>query len=357
MSEREKLFYDIFQKGVILKSALINRIFENPSIVETGLTSAIWKFILTVNQTIDKPYILEDEWLKIIQEKREEYKKLKNEFEKQPENAELHEIIQTDIQRYPGLEEDMQPYSLRNIQVYLYKKGMDQNHYCQEFANISGEIIVIFVREMTTTPDPENPKPFDILYDKNEIESDAFWLLYYILGVMRDVILQIESFVAVIYKSVIEHYNGEAKEQVLELSESINDSFMRSWVRGLFEKAFQSHIEYVHTCIYATFPSTSFLAALCDVCFHEALYTASHDILNDPGKGLVWMLYKYEYPVVLLPRAFKKAFGNHNTIVGGEIAQYLQNLSENIEDKDKENLIQELDNLDSLIHNFTSIKQ
>ncbi|OHS99011.1 hypothetical protein TRFO_08552 [Tritrichomonas foetus] len=169
--KQEKHFQSVFPNGTVFKPALDDLVYTE-KIDSFKIKSAIWKFYLEVFPNVDTISLTQQEWIAIIQQKREEYSKIKQKYQIHPgeakdidplsadENSEwgqyfkddkLMKLIQQDTNRlFQELDffTNSQNISRINEIIFLHLRHFSHLKYCQGFHELCGVIFYLFSMEM-----------------------------------------------------------------------------------------------------------------------------------------------------------------------------------------------------------------
>ncbi|EAX95925.1 hypothetical protein TVAG_360850 [Trichomonas vaginalis G3] len=357
MNDQEQHFDEVFPSGVVMRSGLTDRIV-NSNICNLGINSAIWKFLLYICGQSEDSVLTEENWINIVKEKRNLYQQYQEEFKEVPKESyqQIIEAAERDNERNRGELTTQEQLDMANMMIYMYfhKHNLTIDDYFQEFAIYAAELVYIYSKEMTTTPDPENPNGYQIIFDKNFIEADVYWSFEAELKVLaplcdqRDNRNVINAFTDKIYQSVTDKASGVALERIKDLEMDVGSYFLKIWIRNLFGNIFENP-EEVYTFIFASFPKTDFISNLAWICFHEGLFHP------DVEKNIREILLKSKFDPLLLRRAFKKTMPNQYGNISKDLGAFLSSITESIETQYREVIVKNLKALNNAILSFSGL--
>ncbi|OHT05681.1 hypothetical protein TRFO_05812 [Tritrichomonas foetus] len=202
MKQKAENFYSIFPNGTIFKPSLDDLVFSDKS-NKFRIHSAIWKFYLQIFPKLKSQSITQNEWISFIQEKRDEFAKIKKQYLVTPnfdaehgydslgplssnpnsewgqyfKDNQLKAVIAKDTTRlFQEINFFNVPNNIERINeiTFLHLRAFPEIEYQQGFHEICGFVFYVLKHEMKygSEEEPNESKNNDE-NEKSETENDG----------------------------------------------------------------------------------------------------------------------------------------------------------------------------------------
>lgn len=368
-------FKRIFPDGSACKVAIDEEIrFEYTKNLQ--IQSALWKFSILIFPQFTTAIVKPEEWIPKIQELREEYAKIKEQYIITPNEDEalgpltnnqdskwqqyfvdnkLHAEIKKDMDRLfcniPFFKDpENQVIIDRILFLFVRKSGIMYYQGCHELCAL---IFFLFSKEMIahmpTADDYNDPDySYNFLFCKEYIEADAYWVYAELFQKLEFLYKpsdpEIPNATALIITYCDKIQNKLLSQYAPEVSQRLSDweiqsSYMIPWVRLLFSRVMAfGDIFPFWTRLFTFFPNFEIIRFICvslimtkrkfinaaeeSTDIYKLMASYDHNLIPNPNKIMYDAVIKYETALKLTKNPLQELLSDYKTM-----AKNIQELS------------------------------